>query len=167
MIIEFDNKKPIIDSSVFIAPNATVIGDVIIGAKSSIWFQTVLRGDMESIKIGEYTNIQDLTMVHLPESIGVEVGNYVTVGHKALIHGCKIGDNCLIGMGSIIMDNVEVGDNCIIGAGSLVTQGTKIPSGTMVFGSPAKVKRELTPEEIEVIRKTAFRYYEYVVKYKK
>jgi carbonic anhydrase/acetyltransferase-like protein (isoleucine patch superfamily) len=165
MIIDYDGKKPIIDSSAFVAPNATIIGDVTIGSNSSIWYQTVLRGDMDSIKIGSYTNLQDFCMVHIDEFQNVEVGDYVTAGHRALIHGCKIGNNCLIGMGAIIMDKVEIGDNCIIGAGSLVTQGTKIPSGSMAFGSPAKVKRELTEEEISIIIETAKKYCEYAKKY--
>lgn len=165
MLIELDGKKPTIDETVFVAPNATVIGDVLIGEHSSIWFNAVVRGDMNSIRIGKYTNIQDLSIVHVTHNANVEIGDNVTIGHKALIHGCKIGNNCLIGMGSILMDDVEVGDNCIIGAGSLVTQGTKVPAGSLVYGSPAKMKRELMPDEIELIIESAGRYNETAKKY--
>lgn len=167
MIIEHDGKKPVIDGTVFIADNAAIIGDVKIGRDSSVWFGTVIRGDIESITVGEMTNIQDLCVLHVPDDINLEIGNNVTVGHRSIVHGCKVGNNCLIGMGSVLMDSVELGDNCIIGAGSLVTQGTKIPSGSLAFGSPAKVKRELTPEEIEMITKSSGKYYDYSRRYLK
>lgn len=167
MILEHAGISPEIDGSVFVAPNATIIGRVKIGKESSIWYNAVIRGDIESVTIGERSNIQDFCMVHVPDFIGVEVGDDVTVGHRVTVHGCKIGNNCLIGMGAIIMDNAEIGDNCIIGAGSLVTQGTNIPSGSMAFGSPAKVKREVSKEEIEYIAKSAGHYYEYSRTYMK
>lgn len=167
MILEVDGKTPSLDSSVFIAPTATVIGDVKIGANSSVWFNAVLRGDIESIIVGKQTNLQDFCMVHVPDFIGTEIGDNVTVGHRAIIHGCKIGNNCLIGMGSVIMDNAEIGDNCIIGAGSLVTQGTKIPSGHLAFGSPAKIKREVSEEEIRFISQSAKEYYSFSRMYMK
>ena len=167
MIINYESKTPEIHDSVFVADDARIIGNVRIGKSSSIWFGAVIRGDMESITIGEKTNIQDLSLLHVPVDAKLEIGDNVTIGHRAIVHGCKIGNNCLIGMGSIIMDSAEIGDNCIIGAGSLVTQGTIIPSGSMAFGSPAKVKKEVTPEEVKMISKNAAEYSEYARRYMK
>lgn len=160
MISELDGKSPIIDTTAFIAPNASVIGNVTVGEGVGIWFGAILRGDMNSIKVGAYTNIQDLCIVHTPPTINAEIGKNVTIGHRALIHGCRIGDNCLIGMGSIVMNNVEIGDNCIVAAGSVVTEGMKVPSGSLVMGLPAKIKREVTPDEIKKIEASAKLYYE-------
>lgn len=140
-----------IDKTVYVAEGAKMIGDnITIGANSSIWYNSVIRCDEnESIVIGEGTNIQDLSMMHTAPGVSVKVGNGVTIGHMCLIHGCTIGDNTLIGMGSVVMDNAVIGNNCIIGAGSLVTGGTVIPDGYMAFGRPAKVVKELTSEQIE------------------
>ena len=151
-----------IDKSVYIADGARLVGDnITIGRNSSIWFNTVIRsGEEETITIGEDTNIQDLCMIHVGHGIPVRIGNGVTAGHMCLIHGCTIGDNTLIGMGSIIMDNAVIGNNCIIGAGSLVTGGTVIPDGHMAFGRPVKVVKELTPEQIEKVRYSAELYIE-------
>lgn len=165
MIRDFEGKRPQIDKSVFVAENAIVIGNVTIAPYASVWFQSVIRGDINSIRIGEYTNVQDFCMIHVPSDKSADIGQYVTVGHRALLHGCKVGNNCLIGMGSIIMDGVEIGDNCIVGAGSLVTQGTIVPAASLVLGSPAKVKKGLTPEEILQIKESAIHYFEYSRKY--
>lgn len=167
MLVGFENKKPKIGSDVYVAPNATIIGNTTIEEGASIWFGSVIRADVNSIRVGKKSNIQDLAVLHVPAAYKIDIGNNVTVGHKALLHGCKIGDNCLIGMGAIIMDGVEIGENCIVGAGSLVTGGSKIPSGSMVFGSPAKVKRELTKEEVEKIAWSADHYYKHSNKYKR
>lgn len=150
----------VIDETVYIADGAKLIGDdITIGKSSSIWYNSVIRCDEnESIDIGEYTNIQDLSMVHTGPGFSVKIGNGVTVGHMCLIHGCTIGDNTLIGMGSIVMDNAVIGNNCIIGAGSLVTGGTVIPDGHMAFGRPAKVVKELTVEQIEGNKHSAVLY---------
>ena len=146
-----------IDKSVFVADGAQVHGErITIGKDSSIWFNSVVRCDGEqNISIGERTNIQDLTMVHVGRGYSVSIGDDVTIGHMSLIHGCTIGNNCLIGMGSIIMNGAVIGNNCIIGAGSLITEGKQIPDGSLAFGRPAKVIRELTPEEIEGITYSA------------
>lgn len=152
--------EPKFDETVFIAESADVVGNVTIGRNSSIWYSTVLRGDDQPITIGENTNIQDGSVVHTGWDIPTVVGNNVTVGHKAVIHGCKIGDNTLIGMGSIILDGSEVGEFTIIGAGSLVPPGKKIPSGVLALGSPAKVIRELTQEEKDSIIESAVDYVE-------
>lgn len=160
MIKGHNGIEPKIDETVFIAESADIIGNVTIGRNSSIWYQGVLRGDDQPITIGENTNIQDGSVVHTGWEIPTVVGNNVTVGHKALIHGCTIGDNTLIGMGSIILDGAEVGEFTIIGAGSLVPPGKKIPSGVLALGSPAKVIRELTQEEKDSIIESAVDYVE-------
>lgn len=165
MILELSGKTPRIDASVFIAPNASIIGDVEIGSNCSVWFGAVIRGDINYIRIGEYTNIQDLSVLHVPGSSCIEIGDFNTIGHRSIIHGCRIGSNCLIGMGSIIMNDVEIGDNCVVGAGSLVTEGTKVPQGSLIFGSPAKVKRVLSATEVTGLKEAARNYYEYSRKY--
>jgi carbonic anhydrase/acetyltransferase-like protein (isoleucine patch superfamily) len=153
-------KKPDLASASFVASNATVLGDVTLGARSSVWYGCVLRGDINSIIIGEGTNIQDLTMVHLADDYGVQVGKYTTIGHSAIIHACTIGDECLIGMGATILDGAKIGDRCIVGANALVTQRFEAPAGSMIFGSPAKVFRPLTEKEQHGIRQWAEKYIE-------
>lgn len=160
MIIDYLDNKPEINSESFCAPNATIIGKCIINKDAGIWFNTVLRADNEVINIGEGTNIQDNCTVHVDYGYPVNVGKNVTVGHNVVLHGCKIGDNSLIGMGSILLDGVEIGENVIIGAGSLVTSGKKIPAGVLCLGSPAKIIRELTDEEIKSIKESAKHYVE-------
>lgn len=166
MIIEFEGKEPKIDGSAFLAASATLIGNVTISECASIWYQSVIRADVNHVRIGKYTNYQDFCMIHVTDKFPAEIGDYVTVGHRALIHACKIGNNCLIGMGSIVMDGAVIGDNCIIGAGALVTQGTNIPPGSLVLGAPGKVKRHLEENEIEGIRESATRYYKYALRHK-
>ena len=166
MIKEFDGLKPKIDETVFVAESADIIGDVVINKNSSVWYNVVIRGDEQPIRVGENTNIQDGCVVHTGWDVPTQIGNNVTIGHKALIHGCKIGDNTLIGMGSIVLDNAEVGEYVLLGAGSLVPPGKKIPSGVLAMGSPAKVIRELTDVEKESIRKSAIDYIESGKKHK-
>lgn len=149
-----------IAESVFLAPGAQVVGDVKVGANSSIWYNAVLRGDTNPIVIGENTNVQDNTVLHVNRNRGLYIGNNVTIGHGAIVHGCTVGNNVLIGMGSIILDGVEIEDYCIIGAGSLVTANKVIPEGSMVYGNPAKVIRMLTEEEKESILVSARNYCE-------
>lgn len=145
---------------VFIAPGAYVGGDVELGANVGIWYNAVIRGDSGPIKIGNDSNIQDNSTVHTDPGHEVHIGNGVTVGHNAIVHGCTIGDNSLIGMGSIILNDAVIGQNCIIGAGALVTGKTNIPDGSLAFGNPARVIRLLTPEEIAENRKNARHYVE-------
>lgn len=133
----------------YIAPSADVTGDVTLGKDCSIWYRAVVRGDHACIHIGEGSNIQDGCVIHVDEGYPVEVGDYVTVGHNAVLHGCQVGDGSLIGMGAIVLNGAKIGKNCVIGAGALVPQGTVIPDGMMALGSPAKVKRALTEKEIE------------------
>lgn len=149
-----------IDKTVFVADGAKVIGDDIeIGAQSNVWYNAVIRSDDgEYVHIGERTNVQDLTMIHTSPGASTTIGDGVTIGHSCIIHGCTVGDNALIGMGTILLDGCNIGKNTIIGAGSLVTKNTIIPDGSMAFGRPAKVIRELTEAEIETNRKTAEHY---------
>lgn len=149
-----------IAESVFLAPGAQVVGDVKVGANSSIWYNAVLRGDTNPIVIGENTNVQDNAVLHVNRNRGLYIGNNVTIGHGAIVHGCTVGNNVLIGMGSIILDGVEIKDHCIIGAGSLVTANKVIPEGSMVYGNPAKVIRMLTEEEKASILVSAKNYCE-------
>jgi gamma-carbonic anhydrase len=151
-------RQPDIHPSAFIAPNATLLGDVTVGEDASIWYGAVLRGDINRIVVGRGSNVQDGSVLHLSAEHGCLIGDYVTVGHMAMLHACTIGDECLIGMGAIILDGVEIGARSIVGAGALVTQGKKIPPGSMVLGSPAKVVRELSPEEQSGLREWALRY---------
>ena len=152
--------KPVIHETAFVADNATVRGSVTLGANSSVFFGAVLRGDRAPITIGSGTNIQDNCVVHVDYDYPVVVGQNVTVGHSAILHGCTVGDNTLIGMGAIVLNGARIGKNCIIGAGALVTQGTDIPDGSLAFGSPAKVVRALTADEIEENHRNAMHYVE-------
>lgn len=158
MVIKYKNYNPQIAQSAFIAPNSTLIGRCIIEENCSIWFNTVIRADVNEIKIGKNVNIQDGSVVHCDHDYGVIIADNVTIGHKAIIHGCNIGSNCIIGMGSTILDGASIGENCIVGANSLVTSGKQIPGGSLVMGSPAKVVRELKDEEIEGIKESVAGY---------
>ena len=151
-------KKPDSARAAFVAPNATVLGAVTLGAQSSVWYGCVLRGDINTIEIGEGTNIQDLALVHLADDHGVKIGCYCTIGHSAIIHACEIGDECLIGMGATILDGAKIGDRCIVGSNSLVTQRFVAPPGSMILGSPAKVVRPLTDAEQRGLRGWAEKY---------
>jgi len=137
----YKNNRPDIHPTVFIAPTAQIIGNIKIGKQSSIWFQTVIRGDLDKIRIGERTNIQDLCMCHADENIPLKIGDGVTIGHRAVIHGCTIEDECLIGMGSIVMNQAVIGKGSIIAAGTVVLEKTIIPPYSLVTGSPGKVKK--------------------------
>ncbi|MFQ5715568.1 MAG: gamma carbonic anhydrase family protein [Nitrospinales bacterium] len=167
MLISYKNKTPLIAPSAFIADGARIIGDVAIGGESSVWFNTVVRGDVNHIRIGERTNIQDGCVLHVArKTYPLIVGNEVTVGHSVTLHACVVQSRCLIGMGAIVMDGAEVGENSIVGAGALVTAKTIIPPGSLVLGSPAKVKRKLTEPEIQNIRASANHYVEDARNYK-
>jgi gamma-carbonic anhydrase len=140
MIYDFKGIKPAIDSSVFIAPSADIIGNVTINKNSSIWFHSIIRGDINFIEIGENTNIQDMSVLHVTEKDPVKVGNNVSVGHSVTLHGCTIGDRCLIGMGAIVLNKVVIGKSCIIAAGAVIIENTHIPDHSFVKGIPAKVE---------------------------
>ena len=152
------SKDPAIPESAYIAEGAVVIGDTTLGEQSSIWPGCVVRADINSIVIGDRTNIQDGSILHLADDYGVSIGNDVTVGHGAIIHACEIEDECLIGMGATIMDGSVIGKNSIIGAGALVTGGTRIPPGSLAMGSPATIVRPLSEAERSSIKKWALKY---------
>ncbi|WP_297809756.1 gamma carbonic anhydrase family protein [uncultured Helicobacter sp.] len=170
MMLNFKGKSPKIASDVFIAEGAKIIGEVEIGKNSSIWFNCVLRGDENFIKIGERTNIQDLTTLHIwhrlfddkgkmiDSGFPVIIGDDVTIGHNCIIHACQIHSCCLVGMHTCIMDNVEIGEESIVGAGSIVTKGKKFPPRSLILGNPAKFVRELKKEEIALIIESAQNY---------
>jgi carbonic anhydrase/acetyltransferase-like protein (isoleucine patch superfamily) len=165
MILDFDNIKPTIHEDAFIAHSADIIGRVRIEKDASIWFGTVVRGDINQINILEGSNIQDNSVIHVDEKHSVNIGRNVTVGHGVILHGCTIEENCLIGMGSVILNGAKIGNNTIVAAGSLIAQNKEIPSGVLCMGSPAKVVRDLTEEEIESIRIAAKKYIETSKKY--
>jgi carbonic anhydrase/acetyltransferase-like protein (isoleucine patch superfamily) len=153
-------KGPTIHSSAWVVPGATVLGDVILEEESSIWYGAVLRGDINRIIIGPRSNVQDNAVVHVDTGYPTTVGELVTIGHTAIVHACKIDSEVLVGMGSIILDDVEIGARSIIGANALVTMGMKIPPGSLVLGSPAKIRRELTLDEQKDIARWAESYVE-------
>lgn len=155
---QFLRQTPRLGQGVYIARGATVVGDVTLGNHTSVWYGAVLRGDINRIVVGDYSNIQDNAVVHLADDFGAIIGRHVTVGHAAIVHACTIGDECLVGMGATVLDGAEVGEQCIIGARALVTQRSRIPPGSMVLGSPAKVVRPLTPEERAGLRHWAEKY---------
>jgi carbonic anhydrase/acetyltransferase-like protein (isoleucine patch superfamily) len=157
--------KPAIHPSAFIAPGAVVLGDVTIEEEASVWFHVVLRGDINSIRIGARSNIQDGSVVHLADDFPTVVGEYVTVGHRAILHACRVDDEVLVGMGATILDGAEIGARSIIGANALVTMNTKIPPGSLVLGSPGKVARKLDAEEQRSLKTWATRYVELSRKY--
>lgn len=162
MIMPYKGISPRIHETAFIVDNASIIGDVEIGEHSSIWFNAVVRGDVHYIRIGKRTNVQDNSTLHVTkDTYPLIIGNDITIGHNVILHGCTVKDRCLIGMGSIILDNAEIGEDSIIGAGALVTEGMKVPPRSLVLGVPGKVKRELTDDEVARILKSAKNYMEY------
>jgi len=154
----FLRQQPRFGQGVFIARGAVVIGDVALGDFSSVWYNAVLRGDINRIVVGHHTNIQDNAVLHLECELPCTVGNYVTIGHSAIVHACTVGDESLIGMGSVILDGAVIGRQCLIGAKALVTPRTQIPDGSLVLGAPAKVIRQLSAEERQGLKVSAERY---------
>ena len=158
-VIPFQEKTPVVSASAFIAPDAWIIGDTTIGDNVSIFFNAVLRGDIESIKVGRGANLQEHVLVHTSHGMSPAlIGEDVTVGHRAIIHGCSIGDRCLIGIGATILDNAEMGEECIIGAHTLVPKGMKIPPRSLVIGTPARIVRSLTNDEVQSLGASAKGY---------
>lgn len=147
-VYQLGDNRPSIDATAFVHPDATVIGDVVIGARASIWPNTTLRGDTETLVIGEGSNIQDGTVIHADLGCPLLIGKGVTVGHQVMLHGCEIGDGSLIGIQSVILNRAKIGKNCLVGAGSLITEGKEFPDGVLILGRPARVVRDLTVEEI-------------------
>jgi carbonic anhydrase/acetyltransferase-like protein (isoleucine patch superfamily) len=167
MILEYKGVLPQLDDSVFLAPSACVIGDVQIGEQSSLWFNVVVRGDVNFIRIGKRTNIQDGTVVHVArDTHPTVIGDDVSVGHGVTLHGCTVHDGCLIGIGAIVLDGAVVGASSVVAAGSVVAPGTQIPSRSLVMGSPGRVKRSLDDDECKDIHSIAARYTQYKLDYR-
>jgi len=167
VIYEFEGKRPKIHESAFIDENAVIIGDVVLEEKTSVWPSAVLRGDVEQIYVGKSSNIQDNVSIHTSHGQPTIIGEYVTVGHNAVVHGARIGDCVIIGMGAIVLDGAKVGNHVIIGAGALIPPGKEIPDYSLVIGVPGKVVRQLSEEEIEMTRKNAEIYIELAEKHLK
>ncbi|WP_416548266.1 gamma carbonic anhydrase family protein [Limnohabitans sp. DCL3] len=166
-IYQLDAQTPHIADSAWVADNAQVMGAVHIAADASVWFGVTVRGDTETIEIGEGSNIQDGSVMHADHGKPLKVGKNVTVGHMVMLHGCTIGDESLIGIGAVVLNGAKIGKNCLVGAGSLVTEGKEFPDGSMIMGTPAKVVRELTTEQIEGLRQSAKHYVENARRFKK
>ncbi len=157
-ILPYKEKAPTLGKDVFIAPSATIVGDVSIGDGTNLWFNTVIRGDFQKITIGKNCDIQDNSTIHVMSDEATEIGDNVIIGHNAIVHARKIGNNCLIGMGSIILGHTEIGDNVIIGAGTQLTQHKKIPSNSLVYGNPAQIIRKLRDDEMEALQVSVENY---------
>jgi len=166
MLLPYKGKRPKLHETVYVEASARIIGDVIIGAYASVWFNAVVRGDVNYIRIGERTNVQDNSVLHVTKDVyPLIIGSDVTIGHNAVLHGCIVKDRCLIGMGSIILDDAEIGEDTIVGAGALVTERTKVPPKSLILGAPARVVRKLSGEEVERILTAAKNYLEYTQNY--
>jgi len=165
-VYQLDDHKPQIAPSAWVADNAQVMGAVTMEADASVWFGATVRGDTEHITIGEGANIQDGSVLHADHGMPLKVGKHVTVGHMVMLHGCTIGDESLIGIGAVVLNGAKIGKNCLVGAGSLVTEGKEFPDGSMIMGTPAKVVRQLTPEQIQGLRQSAKHYIENANRFK-
>jgi carbonic anhydrase/acetyltransferase-like protein (isoleucine patch superfamily) len=167
MLIAYDGRTPEVDPTAYVQSSARIIGDVTIGPQSSVWFNVVIRGDVYFVRIGARTNIQDNSTVHVTTAQWPTlVGDDVTVGHGVILHGCRIGDRCLIGMGAIVMDGAEIAEDCLVAAGALVAPGTRVPAGQLVLGSPAKMSRPLRAEELQHLRQSAANYVAHAASYR-
>jgi carbonic anhydrase/acetyltransferase-like protein (isoleucine patch superfamily) len=158
MLIEVNGHKPQVGQSAFIAPSATLIGDVNVEKNASVWYGAVIRGDNDKILIGESSNIQDGAILHTDKGFVLKVADHVTVGHRAVLHGCEVGSYSLIGIGAILLNGVKVGKDCIIGAGALLTEGTEIPDGSLVVGSPGRIIRTVKDDEKAKLKQSAESY---------
>ena len=167
MFYDLENKKAKNIGENWIAPNASIIGDVTLEKNTSIWFNATLRGDIENIYVGEGSNIQDGSVLHTDPGYPLKIGKDVTIGHLVMLHGCTVGDNSLIGIGAVILNNVKIGKNCIIGANALITENKEIPDNSLVIGSPGKIIRLVTDEEVKSIKKNAIHYQKNWKKYYK
>lgn len=157
-IYQLDEHTPEVHPTAFVADSAQVVGRVTLGEGSSVWFNTVIRADNEPMTIGAGSNIQDGSVLHSDTGFPLSVGERVTVGHQVVLHGCTVGDESLIGIGAVVLNGAKIGKHCLVGAGSLVTEGKEFPDGSMILGSPAKVVRQLTPEQIDGLRRSAQHY---------
>ncbi len=157
-LYELDGTAPRVAESAWVADSAEVMGNVVLGEDASIWFGAVLRGDNETLAIGAGSNVQDGSVLHSDFGQPLTIGERVTVGHKVVLHGCTVGDESLIGIGAVVLNGAKIGRHCLVGAGALVTEGKEFPDGSMILGSPAKAVRQLTPEQIEGLRRSAQTY---------
>ncbi len=165
-IYQLDNSSPTIHDSAWVADSAQVMGNVVLGEDSSVWFGVVIRGDTATITVGRGSNIQDNSVLHADHGMPLTIGENVTVGHQVMLHGCTVGDNSLIGIGVVVLNGARIGKNCLVGAGALVTEGKEFPDGSMIIGSPAKAVRQLSPEQIEGLKMSASRYVDNASRYK-
>ena len=165
-IYQLDESVPVIDASAWVADSAQVIGNVRIGAGSSVWFGVIARGDTDAITIGAGSNIQDNSVLHADPGMPLIIGSNVSVGHQVMLHGCTIGDGSLIGIQAVVLNGAKIGKNCLVGAGALVTEGKEFPDGTLIFGSPAKAVKQLLPEQIAGLALTAEHYVDNARRYR-
>lgn len=166
-IYELDGVAPEVAASAWVADSAEVMGNVQLAEDASIWFGAVLRGDCESISIGEGSNIQDASVLHADAGVPLTLGENVSVGHQVMLHGCTVGDGSLIGIGAVVLNHAKIGKNCLVGAGALVTEGKEFPDGSMILGSPAKAVKQLSPEQIAGLQHIAAHYVENAQQYRK
>ena len=167
MFYELENRRPeLVGDEQFVADNATVIGSVRLLEKSSVWFNVVIRGDNDVITVGPESNIQDGAVLHTDPGIPLDIGRGVTVGHKVMLHGCQIGDFTLIGINAVVLNGAKIGRHCLIGANTLVPEGMEIPDGSMVVGSPAKIKKQLTDQQMKMLEMSAAHYVQNAARYK-
>lgn len=166
-IYELDGVAPRVAASAWVADNAQVMGDVVIGDKASVWFGVTVRGDTDTIIIGAGSNIQDGSVLHADDGVPLTIGANVTVGHQVMLHGCTIGDGSLIGIGAVVLNGAKVGKHCLVGAGALVTEGKEFPDGSMILGSPARVVKSLSPEQIDGLHQSALRYQQNAERFRK
>lgn len=165
-IYELDGIAPRIHESTWVADSAQVMGNVELAEGASIWFGAIVRGDTEEIRVGRNSNIQDGSVLHTDHEKPLTIGDDVTVGHKVTLHGCTIGDGSLIGIGAVVLNGAKIGKGCLVGAGSLVTEGKEFPDGSMIMGSPARVVKQLTPEQLDKLRLSALHYVENAQRFK-
>lgn len=168
MIYQYLDKSPEFAAPFngWVADSAQVMGDVYLGHQANVWFGAVIRGDNDRIHIGDYSNVQENSVIHTDAGIKVTIGDYVTIGHLAMLHGCEIGDNSLVGIGAVVLNNVKIGKNCLIGAKALITEGQVIPDNSLVMGAPAKVVKTLTDEQVAMLKMSALHYAERCQKFK-
>ena len=168
MIYQYLNKTPefAVPFNGWVADSAQVMGDVYLGHQANIWFGAVIRGDNDRIHIGDYSNVQENSVIHTDAGMKVTIGNYVTIGHLAMLHGCEVGDNSLIGIGAVVLNNAKIGKNCLVGAKALITEGQVVPDNSVVMGAPAKVVKTLTDEQAAMLKMSALHYAERCQKFK-
>ncbi|MFN4005063.1 MAG: gamma carbonic anhydrase family protein [Hylemonella sp.] len=166
-IYELDGHVPQLGPNAYVADSAQVIGKVTLEENASVWFGTIVRGDSEHIHIGRNSNVQDGSVLHADEGVPLTLGENVSVGHKVMLHGCTVGDGSLIGIGAVVLNHARIGKNCLVGAGALVTEGKEFPDGSMILGSPARVVRQLTPEQIAGLQRIARHYVENAERFRK